>query len=301
MSDILQVHGINSKGFGTIPKLVMQDRRLPAQAKAIYGYFASYAGAGKTAFPSRYKILADLNIGKNAYYRSFNVLVDCGYISAIQEKDKRGRFTRNVYTLMMDIPAVSPCPQNEDTVPCRTSGDAAPCPPSPCPVNEDTVYSIKINKNKNKQFFSKINSPSVPAAPIGTERSDGQGATIFTEEQIKAVENVTRHSIGRRYFHPHDLPLVDEIVAIIVDATLSPEPYIAIDGENKLRSLVSRRLSELTHEDVEHVIGQFCSLTVPIKRKRQYLLTMLYNCKLELDAHYTNLVNSDMIGGGDYD
>jgi len=28
----------------------MQDRRLTVQAKAIYGYFASYAGGGRTPF-----------------------------------------------------------------------------------------------------------------------------------------------------------------------------------------------------------------------------------------------------------
>ena len=296
MSDILQVQGINSKGFGMIPKLVMQDRRLTAQAKAIYSYFASYAGAGQTAFPSRVKILSDLNIGKNAYYKSFHMLIQCGYISATQEKDKRGRFKRNVYMLLADIPAVSPCTQNEYTVPCHTSGDTEPCPPPPCPVNEDTVYSIKNNKNKNKQFLSKSNSPSVPAAPISAESIDGQYATGITAQQITDKENITRRDIGYEYFYPHDLPLVDEIVAIIIDTALSPELYITIDGEKKLMALVSHRLSELNHEDIEHVIGQYTSLTTPIKRKRQYLLTMLYNTKHELEAHYMNEASNNFEG-----
>ena len=45
--NILLVEGINAKGYGTIPKLVMKDRRLTAQAKAIYAYFCSYAGCGR--------------------------------------------------------------------------------------------------------------------------------------------------------------------------------------------------------------------------------------------------------------
>ena len=52
-TDVLKVIGIDSKGYGKIPKLVMQDHNLTIEAKAIYAYFASYAGAGTNAFPSR--------------------------------------------------------------------------------------------------------------------------------------------------------------------------------------------------------------------------------------------------------
>ncbi len=50
-NDTLHVEGVRSRGFGIIPKLVMQDKRLTGDAKAIYAYFCSYAGAGDTAFP----------------------------------------------------------------------------------------------------------------------------------------------------------------------------------------------------------------------------------------------------------
>ena len=46
-TDVLKVIGIDSMGYGKIPKLVMQDRRLTPEAKCIYGYFASYAWIGE--------------------------------------------------------------------------------------------------------------------------------------------------------------------------------------------------------------------------------------------------------------
>ena len=67
-SDILQVEGINSKGFGFAPKLVMLDDRLSIFSKAIYCYFSSYAGAGKIAFPRVAKIISDLKISRGTYY-----------------------------------------------------------------------------------------------------------------------------------------------------------------------------------------------------------------------------------------
>ena len=57
MTDVLVMENISAQGFGTVPKIVMLDTRLTAQAKAIYAYFASFAGAGTTAFPRRATIL----------------------------------------------------------------------------------------------------------------------------------------------------------------------------------------------------------------------------------------------------
>ena len=39
--NLLLVEGINAKGFGTIAKMVMIDRRLHPYSKAIYSYFCS--------------------------------------------------------------------------------------------------------------------------------------------------------------------------------------------------------------------------------------------------------------------
>lgn len=43
---------IFSMGYGHIAKLVMKDKDLTVEAKAIYSYIASYAGASDTAYPS---------------------------------------------------------------------------------------------------------------------------------------------------------------------------------------------------------------------------------------------------------
>ena len=45
---------IFSMGYGHIAKLVMKDKDLTVEAKAIYSYIASYAGASDTAYPSEY-------------------------------------------------------------------------------------------------------------------------------------------------------------------------------------------------------------------------------------------------------
>ena len=78
--NLLKVEGINFKGFGIIPKLIMFDKNISLEAKAIYAFFASHAGNGTSSFPGRDYILKSLNMSKNAYYVHYNQLLEQGYI-----------------------------------------------------------------------------------------------------------------------------------------------------------------------------------------------------------------------------
>ena len=71
--DQLRVEGVNFKGFGILPKYVMLDHDLTLEAKTIYAYFCSFAGNGDTTFPSRSKILSDLPMSKDCYYKHFHL------------------------------------------------------------------------------------------------------------------------------------------------------------------------------------------------------------------------------------
>ena len=96
----LRIEGINFKGYGIIPYFVMHDPDLTMDAKAIYLYLSSFSGNGNIAFPTRDKILSDLKMSKDAYYRHFRLLMNEGYIEVKQTMAKRSRFARNIYTLI---------------------------------------------------------------------------------------------------------------------------------------------------------------------------------------------------------
>jgi len=104
---------IYSKGYGIIPKLVMQDRRLSAEAKAIYSYMCSYMGSGNTAFPSVKKICYDLNMSKDRYYNHVKQLIDCGYIEVHRQYfTATGQRANNTYELITSLPY----PDDQDKV-----------------------------------------------------------------------------------------------------------------------------------------------------------------------------------------
>lgn len=100
ITEILRTEGILSQGFGISPKILYRDKRLTPEAKAIYGYISSFAGNGNTAFPGRDLMLDELGMSPKRYYKHFNQLIQCGYITVIKQRDKFGSFDRNIYTLV---------------------------------------------------------------------------------------------------------------------------------------------------------------------------------------------------------
>ncbi len=91
---------IMSEGYGVIPKRVMRDKQLSIEAKAIYAYLCSYAGGGNEAFPSVIKMLGDLQVSENRFYKHMNNLIDSGYIVKRRIMDENNLFRNNVYEIV---------------------------------------------------------------------------------------------------------------------------------------------------------------------------------------------------------
>lgn len=102
-NNFIQVNGIMSQGYGFSPKAVMRDTRLTIEAKAIYCYMSSFAGAGLSSFPSVKLQLHDLCISEKRYYKHRKLLEDLGYITIKQTRIKleSGKVVndKNIYTL----------------------------------------------------------------------------------------------------------------------------------------------------------------------------------------------------------
>lgn len=158
MDDKIVGFKINSQGFGTVPKLVMQDRSLNIISKVIYAYLCSFTGAGDSCFPSRDKVCYDLNINKDTFTKYRNELISKGYIKVEMQRDESRKFLHNVYILCDTVQPrpTSPCPTPPDTV-------------TPDMVKPDTINNsiksnnIKSNSNNNSHARSpRERKPFVP-------------------------------------------------------------------------------------------------------------------------------------------
>lgn len=164
--DTLQVTDIFSQGYGLAPKLVMKDKALSIEAKAIYAYLASYSGAGKTSFPSVSLVCGDLGISRQRFNKYRKQLEDAGLLTVTQVKNK-GVFSHNVYTLN-----VRPTLQNP------TTGK---------PTTENaTTNSNSLNSNS-------INNPHTPASGGDESEKPKSGHAIknadYTVEDVVELYN----------------------------------------------------------------------------------------------------------------
>ena len=194
LANILEVQGIHAKGFGTIPKIVMQDRRLKPTAKAIYAYFCSYAGAGSTAFPSVNKIIYDLNMNKDTYYKHLDVLKDCGYVTVTPNRAEGNKFDNNIYTLIFNPVAKV---AEEEKKPCPKKSETGK---KPFPKISDTEKSDTniINNTINKNINNNNNNATAPDENIFENKMLNDIVSSFNDKEkevVKAFINTTTCNI----------------------------------------------------------------------------------------------------------
>ena len=101
---VLQMDGIMAKGYGVVAKIPMRDTELKIKDKGLYAYLCALSGGGVQTWPSRGKILADLQIGKDAFYSSLERLITLGYLSKTSRRlhGDSGMWTRTVYTIELN-------------------------------------------------------------------------------------------------------------------------------------------------------------------------------------------------------
>lgn len=179
MADYIRVQGVMEKGFGLMPKMVALDTNLHIEAKAIYAYFCSYAGAGQNVFPSIATILKHLRISKDRYYKYRKELEENGYINIIQRRDNKGKSMSNIYELctIVKIPNTeNRCPENQDTENRDTE-------------NRDTENRYPENKetNNNKYNNNKYNN--------NNNNNNKYKKVLSNEFNKKEIESISRYCI----------------------------------------------------------------------------------------------------------
>lgn len=291
---MIQTNGIKAAGYGQIPRAVMYDDRLDIKAKGVYAYFASYAGAGQTAFPAVPKLLEDLQISKTTYLKAIRSLQDCCYLEVRQRNGqvagKRG-FSVNDYYLI-DKP-LSPQSKNPETI--------NPQPKKPEMIEPEPIEPETINPEAKKPEHTNNTSlaKNTPCAIINlSEEQQNPDRSIDPEDKlpVEYFEEVIKESI---YYEdlpliaPHaDMKLVDNLVKIMAAACTGPGE-VRIGKETLSKKQVRRVFTNLEGEHVLYAIECVQKQRTQIRNIRAYYLTALYRAPETMEAYYDDLVSKD--------
>ena len=151
------------------------------------------------------------------------------------------------------------------------------------------------NQDLDNRTLVRINTSNNYRTNNQSSLSEGQDGTELRDYLAVLKNNIGYSDLEQT--HSADMELVDEFVAIILDVLVSKGEYINIGQENKPRQLVKGQLLKLDYAHIIHALEQFKGVSERITKKKQYILTLLYNCSLEKSAHYTNAVQADLYGG----
>ncbi len=182
------------KGYGIIPKKVMQDTTISTQAKALYAYLSSYAGAGETAWPGRDLICLHLGIGKDSFSKYLKELKNKNYVEVNKKRNFEGKYYKNVYTIVSN-----PCPKISDMEEKPENKGKSPCPKKPDLVQPD-LDEADTNNNNNK-INSSNNNNNTPVV-VDSKFLERQLNDFFQEDN-KNHKNKNNLSKGKNLNPKH--------------------------------------------------------------------------------------------------
>ncbi|MBQ4065977.1 MAG: hypothetical protein IJD10_07740 [Clostridia bacterium] len=144
---------------------------------------------------------------------------------------------------------------------------------------------------------SRSVSPSVHPLTDKQGLSHGEGASAQEDPGRRSFrDEVTSAAgqVGLEDFPRIDKALAYELCAIIAEVRIMrPLFMVKVGGEALEVGLVKEIFDELTHEHLAMVIENFKACDYPIRNKKAYLRTALYNAVFELDAEVWNRVSCD--------
>jgi len=271
LNEVIRVQK-SKNNFVTMDKEFLENGSLSWKAKGILAYLLSK--------PDNWKVIASNLVnsatdGKGSVYKGLKELSEWGYYEKTPIRDEKGVIVRWDSVVLevpnaesLDISGVYPLPKNQEV------------------DNQEMDYPYMENRTLIKNYINNNKFNNNQSSQVRSE-TDGQDTTEVIEAYTEMLKQNIRYS-DLIQTNSGDIKLVDEMILIMLDAIITNAETVRIGKEDKSIALVKSVLMKLTYEDIEHVIWQYKSVTERIAKKKQYILTMLYNSKMENTA---NLVN----------
>lgn len=122
---------------------VTRSKKLPPAAKGLYAYLASFCGEKDECYPTVKTITGEMQMGKDAFYKHINILVEAGVIEKKQTVGPDGKFGKVIYKVIHTVNILDlPCTEKPNT--------DVPYTDAPNTATKETNNNNIINNNNNK-------------------------------------------------------------------------------------------------------------------------------------------------------
>lgn len=296
----------DQRNFSMIYHDFLDNNFLSGQEKLVFILLKRFADSEGKCFPSINKLIELSQFSRSTILRILKSLEEKKVLSITHRRTKEKGDTSNMYTLydradVWQKKELSHTPVADTDVQKSTQPKADNKP-------------IKEESQAEKQADSKnienadIENEDIKEKRAKQEEKDGSGiesqkwhsdssGCSDSKEVLAAYETLIKNNIAYADLcnsHQYDVKFIDEIVSNILDVVMSHSKTIKIANEYKNAELVKSVLLKLNYYQIEYVIEKYKQVTTKITNKRQYILTMLYNARLESESDVINEVAHDL-------
>ena len=188
----IQSTSILSDGYGLIPKKITRDKNLTLEAKAIYAYLASFAGANNSCYPGKKMMISELSTTEKRFDKNIKILKEYGYIKVYKRRNGN-RNDSNLYELIMDTRDIEKIKMQFDTSQFDSgqfdSGQFDGVQIDP-PIN-NSINNNSINNNSiNNKHINKVSKSNIKTFAKLHEQNIGLINGVAAEYLIELSETI---------------------------------------------------------------------------------------------------------------
>lgn len=140
----------------------------------------------------------------------------------------------------------------------------------------------------NNTDFNKTNRINLHSScSMGREKDDSQSARY---------QQYFREALDYQVLlmdHPNEKQMLDGIVELLAEVCASRRKTIRLNGEEQPMEAVRSRFKQLNLEHIRYVFLMLSQTSGNVKNMSRYLLTLLYNAPVQMQAYYQMRVNYD--------
>lgn len=258
--------------------------------KLVYIYLKKFADSNNQCFPSIKKISSLTKIGTTKVKQTLAELEEKGVISKANRNRSDGGKTSNLYTLY-DFAEIWKVGSSEDVA----------------AVQEEVTEAKMIATLRAKGYIvTKEKEPDISSTDQSNDTSSAQFNHFFTNNfnqkaagsqegiryTLEEIQEIYDYNVMIQD-HPELKNNINSVVDILDRVLNSSQPTIRIGGEDKPTMVVIGKLMKLEYPQILFAIDKYREQRDKIKNPQQYMLTLLYNAKAQMDLEVTNQVQHD--------
>ena len=260
-----------------------------------FGYLKVHFMPDNGVWRAEYELLDEPDLGPHTLYHSCNGTVSSNNLTRAEKKrqaDLSVEENKQVSLEKISDPTAEK-EENHRYPPFGTNGKDDRYPPYGSNANGSNGNGSNANGGNNNKDYN-INPD------IKTDLSNPYpDQDVDTMEEKYSMEFIDQHyELEPKYVSASQEKSINTVKDVLYDVLNTQKTVLRVMGEDKPASVVKTRLLKLDRMDIDYAIDQYQKQVTKVHNHKAYMLTVLYQAKLQGELDISNRVMYDFYGAG---